>query len=57
MSCDDMIVQAELKIQPVIEQEQKAAAVRHVHAAQDAIAKGDTATCKSEVQKAMAAIR
>ena len=54
MSCDDMIVDAELKIQPLIEQEEKAAAVAHVRAAQAAIAKGDTVTCKAEITKALA---
>ncbi|MBN9569175.1 MAG: hypothetical protein J0H79_16435 [Alphaproteobacteria bacterium] len=56
MSCDDMIVDAELKIQPVIEQEEKVAAVAHVRAAQAAIAKGDTATCKAEIAKALAVV-
>jgi hypothetical protein len=55
MSCDDMITNAELKLQTVIDADKKAAALPHMNAAKDAIEKNDPQTCKAEVQKALQA--
>jgi hypothetical protein len=57
MSCDDQITNAELKLQTVIDYEQKSEAEKHMKAAQDAIEKDDPATCKAEVQKALDAVK
>lgn len=55
MSCDDLITNAELKLQTVIDADKKAAALPHMNAAKAAIEKNDPATCKAEVQKALQA--
>lgn len=53
MSCDDLMTNAELKLQTVIDADKKEAALGHMNAAEDAIKKNDPDTCKAEVQKAM----
>jgi hypothetical protein len=53
MSCDDLMTNAELKLQTVIDADKKEAAMKHMDAAEDAIKKNDPDTCKAEVQKAM----
>ncbi|HVZ70653.1 MAG TPA: hypothetical protein VG891_14410 [Rhizomicrobium sp.] len=55
MSCDDLITNAELKLQAVIDADKKAAALPHMDAAKAALGKNDSATCKVEVQKALQA--
>jgi hypothetical protein len=56
MSCDDLMTNAELKLQTVIDADKKDAAMKHMDAAEAAINKNDPDTCKAEVQKAMAAV-
>jgi len=56
MSCDDLITNAELKLQTVIDADKKANALPHMNAAKAAIDKNDPATCKAEVQKALQAV-
>lgn len=53
MSCDDLMTNAELKLQTVIDADKKEAAMEHMKAAEDAINKNDPDTCKAEVQKAI----
>jgi hypothetical protein len=53
MSCDDLMTNAELKLQTVIDADKKEAAMKHMKAAEDAITKNDPDTCKAEVQKAI----
>jgi hypothetical protein len=56
MSCDDLMTNAELKLQTVIDADKKEAAMKHMKAADNAINKNDPDTCKAEVQKAMDAV-
>lgn len=53
MSCDDLMTNAELKLQTVIDADKKEAAMKHMKAAESAIDKNDPDTCKAEVQKAL----
>lgn len=57
MSCDDLMTNAELKLQTVIDADKKAAAMTHMKAAEDAINKNDTVGCKAQVQQALDAVK
>ncbi|HTO41421.1 MAG TPA: hypothetical protein VL026_10635 [Rhizomicrobium sp.] len=57
MSCDDVITNAELKLQTVIDADKKAIALGHMQAADAAIQQNDSDQCKAEVRKAMDAVR
>lgn len=57
MSCDDAIINAELKLQTVIDADKKAIALGHMKAADAAIRQNDSDQCKAEVRKALDAAR
>jgi len=57
MSCDDYIINAELKLQTVIDADKKALALQHMQAADAAIERNDSVSCKVEVHKALDAVR
>lgn len=57
MSCDDVMTNAELKLQTVIDADKKAAALTHMKAAEAAIDKNDPNECKAQVQQALDAVK
>jgi len=57
MSCDDVMTNAELKLQTIIDADKKAAAMTHMKAAEAAIDKNDPAECKAQVQQALDAVK
>jgi hypothetical protein len=57
MSCDDVMTNAELKLQTVIDADKKAVAMAHMDAAEAAITKNDPDGCKAQVQQALDAVK
>ncbi|HEY4124574.1 MAG TPA: hypothetical protein VGM36_08180, partial [Rhizomicrobium sp.] len=56
MSCDDLMTNAELKFQTVIDADKKALAEEHMKAAEDAITNNDPDGCRAQVQQALDAV-
>ncbi len=57
MSCDDVMTNAELRLQTVIDADKKALAMTHMEAAEAAITKNNPDECKAQVQQALDAVK
>lgn len=57
MSCDDLMINAQLKLQTVIDYEIKTTAHKYLEAAKDAISRNDPVSCKVQVDQAMRVMR